>query len=380
MSGLSVLSFGFTRGLWDGEGAEDVQRMMGYAQHLDAYVVVTNSYRRHGLKPLALAENVEAIPTDAFGPLHSMWRMLRIGVSILRRKKITLIQAQDPLGTGLVAVLLGKIFRLPVNICSYGPNAYDPHWVASHWKHRLLAPLSRWIMRQSRGIQVDGQLTANRLINAGYGPDKVAVKPVVPANLDRFLQIDRAPRNPTQPVRLLYVGRFAAQKNLGMLIAVAKLLRARGCTFEMSLVGDGPELASLKSAIERDGLEPLVKFRGQMPRDQIAGAFADADIFVLTSDYEGYPRVLMEAAAAALPAVTTAVSGADDAIADGVSGHIVPIGDAAAAAERLAALIESAELRNRMGVAARAHIRGQLDPAANAPRQVAIWRRVAEPH
>ena len=382
MSGLSVLSFGFTRGLWDGEGAEDVQRMLGYAQQLDEYVVVTNSYKRHGLKPLALAENVEAIPTDAFGPLHSMWRMLRIGVSILRRRKITLIQAQDPLATGFIAVLLGKIFRLPVNICSYGPNAYDPHWVASHWKHRLLAPVSRWIMRQSRGIQVDGQLTANRLINAGYGADTVAVKPVVPENLDRFLQIDplqRSPRNSRQPVRLLYAGRFAPQKNLGMLIAVVKLLRARGCTVELSLVGEGPQLATIKTAIERDGLAPFVKFHGQMSRDELAGAFAEADIFVLTSDYEGYPRVLMMAAAAALPVVTTAVSGANEAIADGVSGHIVAIGDAEAAAEKLAALIESAELRNRMGLAARAHIRGQLDPATNAPRQVAIWRRVAEP-
>ena len=51
MKGLSVLSFGSTRSLWEGEGAEDFQRMMGYAEHLDEYVVVANSYKRHGLKP-----------------------------------------------------------------------------------------------------------------------------------------------------------------------------------------------------------------------------------------------------------------------------------------------------------------------------------------
>lgn len=378
MSRLSVLSFGYTRALWDGEGAEDFQRLMSYAEHLDEYVVVTNSYKRHGLKTRRLAPHVEAIPTDAFGPLHSLWRMLRIGCTILRQRRISLIQAQDPLATGLVAVILGKLFRVPVNVCIFGPNAHDEHWLASRWSHRALAPLMRWVMRQCRGLQVDGQLTARRLIAAGYAPGCVSVKPLVPMNLDRFLQIERAARPPGAPVRLLFVGRFASQKNLGMLLEVVKLLRARGGPpFELTLVGEGTALGPLQAAVERDGLQALVKFRSQMPRDQISEAFAAADIFVLTSDYEGYPRVLMEAAAAALPIVTTAISGADEALADGSGGYIVPVRAPQAFAEKVAALIDSPELRRRMGHAARERIRTQLDPATNAPAQVAIWHRVA---
>ena len=348
MSRPSILSFGYTRGLWDGEGAEDFQRMMEYARHLDEYVIVANSYKRHGLKPRRLAPHVEAIPTDAHGPLHSLWRMLCIGVTVLRQRRISIIQAQDPLATGLVAVILGKIFRLPVNVCIFGPNAHDEHWLASHWSHRAQAPLMRWVMRQSRAIQVDGQLTARRLIAAGYAPECVTVKPMVPMNLDRFLQIERTPRTPGTPVRLLFVGRFVSQKNLGMLIEVAKLLRARGGpAFEITLVGEGIALAPLQAAVERDGLQALVKFRGQMPREQISEAFAEADIFVLTSDYEGYPRVLMEAAAAALPAVTTEISGADEALVDGSGGYIVPVRDPQAFVEKAAALIGSPELRSR---------------------------------
>ena len=378
MKGLSVLSFGYTRGLWEGEGAEDVQRMMGYAGHLDEYVIVANSYKRHGLQPRRLAPHVEAIPTDASGPLHSLWRMLRIGCTVLRERRISLIQAQDPLAIGIVAVVLGKLFRLPVNVCIYGPNVYDEHWLASHWSHRALAPLSRWVMRQCRGLQVDGQLTARRLIAAGYAPECVAVKPVVPMNLGGFLQIERAARPPGTPVRLLFVGRFTAQKNLGMLLEAVKLLRAGGGPpFMLTLVGEGADAGPLQAAVEREGLQALVKFRGQMPRERISGAFAEADIFVLTSDYEGYPRVLMEAAAAALPVVTTAISGADEAIAEGTTGFIVPVRAPEAVAEKLAALIDSPELRSRMGNAAREHIRAQLNPATNAPAQAAIWRRVA---
>ncbi len=378
MSRPSILSFGYTRGLWDGEGAEDFQRMMEYARHLDEYVIVANSYKRHGLKTRRLAPHVEAIPTDAHGPLHSLWRMLRIGCTILRQRRISLIQAQDPLATGLVAVILGKLFRVPVNVCIFGPNAHDEHWLASHWSHRAQAPLMRWVMRQSRAIQVDGQLTARRLIAAGYAPECVAVKPMVPMNLDRFLQIERAARAPGTPVRLLFVGRFTSQKNLGMLIEVVKLLRARGGPpFYLTLVGEGTALGPLQAAVERDGLQAFVKFRGQMPRERISEAFAEADVFVLTSDYEGYPRVLMEAAAAALPAVTTEISGADEALTDGAGGYIVPVRAPQAFAEKVAALIDSPELRSRMGHAARERIRTQLDPATNAPAQLAIWHRLA---
>ena len=176
MKGLSVLSFGSTRGLWDGESADDYRRMMAYAEHLDEYVIVANSYKRHGLKPRRLAPHVKAIPTDAFCGFDSFVRMLRIGRAVLRTRSFSLIQAQDPFYLGTVAILLGKRFHLPVNICLYGPNIYDAHWLANHWSHRLQAHLGRWVLGQCHGVQVDGQLTADRLIAAGFPPARVAVK------------------------------------------------------------------------------------------------------------------------------------------------------------------------------------------------------------
>lgn len=378
MKGISVLSFGSTRGLWEGESAEDFQRMMGYAEHLDEYVIVANAYKRHALKPRHLAPHVEAIPTDAFGPLHSFLRMFQIGRTVLRSRKMSLIQAQDPFFTGLVAMALGRLFRLPVNVCLYGPNVYDGHWVASAWSHRLLAPVGRWVLRGCSGIQVDGAMTARSLIAAGCEPSRVTVKPMVPANLEQFHRIQTASRQPRAVVRLLFVGRLCGQKNLPLLLEVAKLLRARTSQrFEVLLVGEGPDDELLRGAVEREGLADVVKFRGNVSRDEIAGVFADADIFVLTSDYEGYPRVLMEAAAAALPVVTTAVSGSDEAVLDGETGYIVPVRAVEAVAAKLAALIGSPGLRLRMGLAGREHIRTNLDPSRNTPGQLAIWKKIA---
>lgn len=384
--GISVLSFGFTRGLWEGEGAEDYQRMMGYAAHLDAYVIVANTYKSHGLTPRRLAPHVEAIPTNAFCFADSFLRMLRIGLAALRERRVSLIQAQDPCYTGLAAVILGKLFKLPVNVCVYGPNVFDRHWLASHWSNRLLGPVGRWVLRRCEGVQVDGQMTARSLVAAGLPREGVAVKPVIPANLERFFAIERRAKKAGETLRLLFVGRLCSQKNLPLLLEVVKALRPgngscaadRRTAFEVIIVGEGPREAEIRATVRREGLESCIHFRGVVSRDRIADVFAEADIFLLTSDYEGYPRVLMEAAAAALPVVTTAVSGADEAVADGESGFIVPVRSPGAFAEKLALLLENPELRVRMGQAGREQIRA-LDPRTNTPAQVSIWKRVARP-
>ena len=376
MKSLSVLSFGSTRGLWDGESAEDYRRLLGYGAELERYVIVAHSYKRHALQARRFGENVDAIPTDAFCILDSLLRMLWIGWRVLQSRRIDVIQAQDPFVFGLVALLLGKWNRLPVNVCVYGPNVFDPNWIASSRVNRLIAPLGRWVLRRCQGLQVDGKMTARSLAAAGIEPSRIALKPVVPANLPSFYQIDRTATRNAVP-RVLFVGRLAVQKNIPVLLEAARVLHSDGHFFELEIVGEGPLGAELKAIVERTGLKDIVRFRDPVSRDEIAAIFAAADLFALTSDSEGYARVLMEAAAAALPIVTTAVSGSDDAVEDAVTGFIVPVRDAAGVAEKLALLLADPTLRQRMGQAARAHIGKHADPALNTPAQVAIWRRLA---
>jgi glycosyltransferase involved in cell wall biosynthesis len=371
---LSVLSLGYARGVWEGPGAEDYRRLMAYARRLSALHVVTHSYKAHRLERCWLAPNVEAIPTDARGKLHSVLRMWGIAWSVLRHHRVDVIQAQDPVPTGLLGLVLGRLFRVPVNVGVFGPNPYDAHWLRAHWTHQLQAPMARLVLRLAQGVQVDGRLTAERLIAAGL--DHVRVKPMVPTNIKEFFGLERPAERAV--TRLLYVGRLVRQKNLDLLLDVVRALRSRKTPeFEVKLVGDGPELGRLKAIIQGEGLSQWVALTGALPRDQIAATFADADVLLLTSDYEGYPRVLMEATAAALPVVTTAVSGASEAVIEGESGYVVPIGDAEAFADRIVRLLADPSTRVAMGAAARRHARSVLDPAASARIQIAIWDELA---
>jgi len=116
------------------------------------------------------------------------------------------------------------------------------------------------------------------------------------------------PRTPdTQgPLRLLYVGRLGAQKN------VARLLDAMSLVTEpvrLRIVGDGELRAGLEEQAARLDLGDLVEFCGRLHGAELVDAYASAQAFVLPSDREGMPLVVMEAMAAGLPVIATKVQG-----------------------------------------------------------------------
>jgi glycosyltransferase involved in cell wall biosynthesis len=133
-------------------------------------------------------------------------------------------------------------------------------------------------------------------------------------------------RLPHPKPRLLFVGRFTVQKNLPLLLRALAGVSER---FETTLVGDGEAGADLKQLAAGLGLQN-VRFYGRADGDELRELYRTADIFVLPSEREGMPLVLLEALAMGLPVVATDIPGIRDVITDGVNGVLVPPHDAAA--------------------------------------------------
>ncbi len=159
------------------------------------------------------------------------------------------------------------------------------------------------------------------------------------------------------PVRILSVGRLVAKKGYpDLLRALAKL--PDGLNWRFSHVGGGADLAQLQSLAKDLGLDSRVTWLGAMGQDAVIGAYAGADFFALASriavngDRDGLPNVLLEAAAAGLPAVATNVSAIPELIADGVNGLLAEAGDIEAIAGALERLIREPDLRLKLGTAA----------------------------
>lgn len=111
-------------------------------------------------------------------------------------------------------------------------------------------------------------------------------------------------------------------KRIDRIIVVSKLLKESGTTnFKWRIIGDGPDLRSVKSLMERNEVGDLIEFIGE--KDNPLPYIRNSDAFILTSDFEGYPMVVGEALGLGIPVITTAYASAHEQIINGVNGLIV---------------------------------------------------------
>ncbi len=150
------------------------------------------------------------------------------------------------------------------------------------------------------------------------------------------------------------VGRLSEQKSPLDLVAAFASVARRHANARLVLVGDGPLRADVERTIGEAGLGASVHLAG-LRRDVPAylGAF---DAFVLSSRWEGLPRVVPQAMAAGLPIVATATDGTPEAVFEGETGWLVKPGDTAALADRMERLLVDAPLARRMGAVARERV------------------------
>ncbi len=163
---------------------------------------------------------------------------------------------------------------------------------------------------------------------------------------------------PTGAPLLVNVGNLTPQKDQANLVRAATRLRATHPDLRVLILGEGSLRPDLERLVAQLGLGGTVLLPGFLA--DVRPALAAADLFVLSSDNEGMARVLVEAAAAGLPAVTTDVSGARACVEDGVTGAVVPPRDDAALATAVARLLASGPLAE-MGRAARRLAESRFD-------------------
>ncbi len=385
--GLNILSLGFTRDLWEdpvSSQSDTLYRLEAYSKYTAKYYVITHSLKRHKLKnSRAITKNFYAYATDGYTVVDSWLRMLFLGLGIGRKQGIDLIQTQDPLFTGSIGYVLSRLLKKPYNICIYGPNPFDNNWVNESWLNKFASGIARQILSSADGIQVDGRSTKHSLVKSGIGEDIIAVKPMIPFNIDTFLT-----SKPDSELRTflsdnnrytwltLYVGRLVPQKNLDLLLRVAAKVVIKYPDVRFVCIGDGPERRALEKKTNWLGLKDVVLWLGGKPHKEIPKYMATCDVILLTSWYEGFARVLIEGAASGKPIISTAVSGSDEGVKDEATGYITPIGDTDSFLNAFFYLVANREFAIKMGIEGRRYIKSLIEHYSNPYLQVKIWERI----
>lgn len=177
---------------------------------------------------------------------------------------------------------------------------------------------------------------------------------------------------PSEVPLILSVGRLVEKKGYPDLLQAAAILRDRGLSFRIQIMGGGPDRKALEALRHSLGLDGIVDMPGSCSQEELVEIYRQADLFALpcqvleNGDRDGIPNVLMEAMATGLPVVSTAVSGIPELVHSGENGLLVPERDAVAFADAIEVLLKDAGLRARYGAAGRATVAASFSSDATA--------------
>jgi glycosyltransferase involved in cell wall biosynthesis len=230
----------------------------------------------------------------------------------------------------------------------------DYHW-RRPWHRRVFSWASRVGYRRADAVVATSKGVADDLVTAfGVAADRVHVVPN-PIDLNAISRAAHEPIDPSYEAALaspviVAAGRLADVKNYPLLIEAVALLRAR-VPVRLLILGSGDLDPSLRVLVSQKQLDKVVTFAGfqRNPWKYIARA----DVFALSSRYEGFGNVLVEAMACGVPVVATSSPGTREIVSVGLDGLLVDRHEPPALAAALARILEDSELRARMAAEAR---------------------------
>lgn len=156
-------------------------------------------------------------------------------------------------------------------------------------------------------------------------------------------------------------GRLKKQKNFSLLIRAFAIIAKQFPEYYLEIYGEGEKRNELEEQIKAEKMESHILLKGYT--SNLGDSIRDAELFVLSSDYEGMPNALMEAMAIGIPCISTdcPCGGPRFLIQNGVNGILVPVGDAEKMAEAMSELLSDEEKRNNIGKEA-AKVQERLAP------------------
>ena len=289
------------------------------------------------------AVEVAEFPVNGFARPSAV-RAVRNVAAWCRARAIQIVQTCD-FYANVVGLAGAALARVPVRIGSRREIQPD--------KSRAQLVLQRAAYHAAHRVVANSPAAAKQLAAEGLGAERVRIIPNG-LDLDRFPPFVHGGRIRT----LVTVANLREEKSHDVLLsAFARVLSAADAPHELVLkiVGDGPQRGALERQAATLGISGRVEFLGH--REDVPEILASSDVFVLPSRSEAFPNSAIEAMAAGLPVVASAVGGLLDLIEDGRTGLLVPARNADALSAAIERLLAQPTLAAALGASARRHVR-----------------------
>ena len=351
---INVLTIGSDRNLFKKE-SQVRARVSKQGGVFDQLHVVVFSLSETGLKSEKIAENVWIYPTN------SSSRLLYIRDAIALSKKIffdnnltfsnTVVSAQDPFEAGITASFVSGNLKIPLHLQIH-TDFLSPFFRRQSLLNRLRVSMARLVLPKADGIRVVSERIAESIKKSDI---KLKTNPIIlPVFADFYKISDGTPsfdlhvKYPNFKSIVLMVGRLSPEKNILSALNALALVVKKYPNIGMVIVGDGPDKANLILRAKNLGIGKNVVFESW--QEDLVSFYKTANLFVLASNYEGYGLVLIEAAAAGCPIITTDVGIAREMLGENHEQFIYPVGDEKCLAGKIILLLEDVGLRRKYSV------------------------------
>lgn len=268
---------------------------------------------------------------------------ITFGKHLLKEDRYDIISTHFALPSGPVGSALSSFGGIPHVLTVLGGDMYDPSkWVSAH-RHRVLRAWVRTLLRGADLVVGDSRDTLENM-RRFYTPEIEGV--LIPLGIKR-IAASSSPLSRygfgANEVLLVTVGRLVRRKSVTQLIRMMEELE--NPRVRLLIIGTGPEESLLKSQCRHSNSANRIHFMGRVDELEKFRILQMCDLFVSTSQHEGFGLVFLEAMACGLPIVCYDYGGQTDFLRDGETGYLVPLNDTGLFKRRCESLIDNRELR-----------------------------------
>jgi glycosyltransferase involved in cell wall biosynthesis len=352
----------------------------------DGYeVVLLSPPGEFGPKLQALGFSWHAMPMNrrSLNPLREVGVLAWL-VRFLRKEKPDLVHGFT-IKSAVYGSLASRFAGVPARINAVAGMGYV--FTSQDLKARLLRPVVRQLMRSALNAPGSALVLQNpddvALFKKARLVDDGAIRLIKGSGVDcsRFAARPEPGDEAQAPLRIVLAARLLWDKGIAEYVEAARALKNDGRTVKFMLAGSPDE--GNPASVSRELVEGWVNERlltwlghvGDMPK-----LLSDVDVVVLPSYREGLPKTLIEAAACALPLITTDVPGCREVVSrTGEDGLLIPVRDGAALADAIRLLDDDRKLCRKLGLAARVKALSEFDETIVINKTLRVYSELLDP-
>lgn len=294
---------------------------------------------------------------------------------LLAEERPDLLNAHYASGYGTTAGLSG--FH-PYLLSVWGSDVYD---------FPQKSPIHRWWMQHNLLaadlVASTSHVMADQARKVASGLTEIAITPFG-VEMNRFTPVKGREPVPDGTITIGTVKTLGDKYGIDVFIRsiaiLVQRLRDEECPLAdclvVRIVGDGPQRETLEALAKALGIREIIQFVGRVTYDHVPQELRKLDVYVALSRIESFGVAIIEAGACGLPVVVSDAGGLPEVVIDGETGLVVPREDPEAAAAALYKLVLDADLRSRMGQAARTHVASHYTWQDNVKQMIELYEWV----